>query len=54
MLDKPSVFGSHIERARGMAFFSITPEEQWKGSQGLRDCVAEKGLIPCVGCVWVS
>ena len=25
-----------------------------KGSQGLRDCVAEKGLIPGVGCVWVS
>ena len=41
MLDKPGVFWSHIERARGM------------GSQGLRDCVAEKGLIPFVGCVWV-
>ena len=25
-----------------------------KGSQGLRDCEAEKGLIPGVGCVWVS
>ena len=25
-----------------------------KGSQGLRDCVAEKGLILGVGCVWVS
>ena len=24
-----------------------------KGSQGLRDCEAEKGLIPGVGCVWV-
>ena len=25
-----------------------------KGSQGLRDCEAEKGLIPGVGFVWVS
>ena len=25
-----------------------------KGSQGLRDCEAEKGLILDVGCVWVS
>ena len=25
-----------------------------KGSQGLRDCEAEKGPIPGVECVWVS
>ena len=25
-----------------------------KEIQGLRDCEAEKGLIPGVGCVWVS
>ena len=54
MLDKPSVFGSDIDRSRGLAFFSIAPEQHQKGIQGLRDYVAEKGLIPCVGCVWVS
>ena len=48
------VAGNHTDRARGLAFFSITPEQHWKGMQGLRDCIAEKGLIPCVGCVWVS
>ena len=47
------VFWSHTDRARGLAFFSTTPEYHWKGSQGLRECVAEKGLIPYVGCVWV-
>ena len=26
MLDKPGVFGNHIDRARGLAFFSTTPE----------------------------
>ena len=42
MLDKPGVFGSHIDRARGM------------GSQGLRDYVAEKALISlCWVCVGV-
>ena len=49
MLDKLGVFGSHIDKARGLDFFSTTLEKHWKGSQGLRDCVAEKGLIPCVG-----
>ena len=48
------VIGNHTNRARGLDFFSTTPEEHWKGMQGLWDCVAEKGLIPCVGCVWVS
>ena len=48
------VIENHIDRARGLDFFSTTPEEHWKGMQGLRDCVAEKGLIPYVGCVWVS
>ena len=46
--------GNHTDRARGLAFFSTTSGEQWKGMQGLRDCVAEKGPIPCAGCVWVS
>ena len=48
------VFGSHTNKIRRLSFFPTTPEEHWKGSQGLRDCVAEKGPIPCVGCVWVS
>ena len=26
-------------------------EEQWKGRCSLRDCGAEKGTLPCVGCV---
>ena len=53
LLHKPGVFGNHIDKARELAFFSTTPKWHWKGIQGLRDCVAEKGLIPCVGCVWV-
>ena len=48
------VFWSHTDGARGLDFFSTTPKEHWKGSQGLRDCEAEKGLIPSVGWVWVS
>ena len=48
------VVENHIDKARGLAFFSITPKQHWKGMQGLRDCVAEKGSIPCVGCVWLS
>ena len=27
--------------------------EQWKGRNGLRDCVAVKGILPCVGCVGI-
>ena len=45
------VFGSHSDRIRLLAFFPTTLEEYWKGNQGLRDCEAEKGLIPGVGCV---
>ena len=26
LLDKPGVFGNHTDRARGLAFFSTTPE----------------------------
>ena len=52
MLEKIGVW-SHSDRVRLLAFFSTTPKEYWKGSQGLRDCEAEKGLIPGVGCVYV-
>ena len=48
------VFGIHTDRFIWLAFFSTTPEENWKGSQGLRDFEVEKGLIPGVRCVWVS
>ena len=27
--------------------------EHWKGRYGLRDCVAVKGILPCVGCVGI-
>ena len=54
MIDKPGVFGSHTDKARGLGFFSTTLEEHWNGGQGLRDCVAEKGLISlCWVCVGV-
>ena len=33
--------------------FYAHPEENWKGSYGSRDYVAEKGILPCVGCVGV-
>ena len=54
MLDKPGEFENYTDIARGIDFFSTTPEEHWKGIQGLRDYVVEKGPIPCFGCVWVS
>ena len=54
MLDKPGVFGNHTNRAKGSVFFSITPEQHWKGGQGLRDYVVEKGPISlCWVCVGV-
>ena len=34
-----------------VVFFSMTQKSTGKGSQGLRDCEAENGLIPDVGCV---
>ena len=39
------------DRSRGMVFFFANPELHWKGRHNLRDCVAEKGMLPCVGCV---
>ena len=49
MLEKPSV-GSHSDRIRLLA---LPPplKSIGKGSQGLRDCEAEKGMIAGVGCV---
>ena len=45
------MFGSHSDRFRLLAFFSTTLKSIGKGSQGLRECEVEKGLIPGVGCV---
>ena len=38
---------------RGWLFFYAHPEEHCKGRYGLRDCVAVKGILPCVGCVGI-
>ena len=38
---------------RGWLLFYAYPEEHWKGRYGLRDYVAEKGILPCVGCVGI-
>ena len=38
----------------GWIYSSQPRKSTSKGSQGLRDCEVEKGLIPGVGCVWVS
>ena len=37
----------------GWLIFYVHPEEHWKGRYGLRDCVAVKGIVPCVGCVGI-
>ena len=43
-----------MNRATEMDLFSTTPEWHWKGDQGVRDCIAEKGLISvCWVCVGV-
>ena len=43
-----------MDRATKLDFFSIAPEEHWREYQGLRDCVAEKGLTSlCWVCVGV-
>ena len=50
MLEKTGVW-SHSDRVRLPNFFSTTLKSMGKGSQGLRDCEAKKGLILGVGCV---
>ena len=48
------VVENHTDRATELGFFSTTPEYHLKGDQGLRDCVAEKGLVSlCWVCVGV-
>ena len=48
MLEKTGVW-SHSDRVRLLAFSPQPLKSIGKGSQGLRDCEAEKGLIPDVG-----
>ena len=38
---------------RGLLFFYAHLGEHRKGEYGPRDCVAVKGIIPCVGCVGI-
>ena len=53
MLEKPG-FGSLTQRELDGWLSSPQPQKSTgKGSQGLRDYEAEKGLIPGVRCVWV-
>ena len=44
MLDIPDVFGNHTDRARGMDFFSTTPEEHWKGGSGPEGLCSREGI----------
>ena len=54
MLDKPSGLRTTWTRTTELDFFYTTPEEHWREDQGLRDCVAEKGLTSlCWVCVGV-
>ena len=54
MLDKPGGLRTTRTRATELDLFSTTPEEHWREDQGLRDCVAEKGLNSlCWVCVGV-
>ena len=38
---------------RASKILSAHPEEHWKGRYGLRECVAVKGILPCIGCVGI-
>ena len=50
-LDKHSVRRNLIDISRGFFSFFAHPEYHWKGRHSLRDCVAQKGMLPFVGCV---
>ena len=38
---------------RGWLLFYANLGEHWNGRYGLRDYVAVKGILPCVGCVGI-
>ena len=54
-LDKPSVERNHKKRSRevGYSFLHIQKSIE-RGRHSLRDYVAEKGMLPYVGCVGVG
>ena len=41
-----------IDRSRGVVLFFAHIEWNWEGRHILRDYVAEKGMLPCVG--WID
>ena len=47
---KSGCYTSQID-LEGLVFFFARPEQHWNGRHSLRDYVAEKGMLPCVGCV---
>ena len=53
-LDKPSEERNLKKIKRGQLSFYAHLEEHWKGRYGMRDCVAVKGILPCVGCVGIE
>ena len=50
-LDKPIEERNLSKDQRGWLLFYAHLREHWNGRYGLRDCVAVKGILPCVGCV---
>ena len=48
-LDKPSEERNLTKDKSGRLIFYAHPKEHWKGRYGPRDCVTEKGILPCVG-----
>ena len=48
------VLGATQTELDGCLYSTQPQKSTGKESQGLRDCEVEKGLIPGVGCVWVS
>ena len=54
MLEKPGFGGATQTKLDGWLSSPQPLKSTRKESQGLRDCEAEKGLIPGVRCVWVS
>ena len=52
-IDKPSVEGTSRKDKSGWWKISTHPEEHQKGRHSPRDCMAEKGMLPSIGCVGV-
>ena len=52
-IDKPRRKELHKQIKRGWQIFYAHLEEHLKGRYGLRDYVAVKGMLYCVGCVGI-